>query len=298
MTRRAAAAALGALLVGCAGTPAPTASPSPSASPTPSATAPTSPPAVAPSPSPTPFAAVTKPVLFTSPRQLATTLLAAERAIRSASTPAAQLPGWGRDQQRAYRQLVTQPEWRAPVRAALPAELRPAFDANVLAGTELRAATAPRPALPAWRIVPAPPAAELRRYYDEAQRRHGIHWTYLAAIHLVETRMGRLRGTSTAGAQGPMQFLPSTWAQYGQGDINDPRDAILSAARYLVVRGGRQDIARGLRGYNPTEHYVRAVSAYARVMQADARAHLGYHHWQVYYRLASGDVVLEVGYRG
>ena len=43
----------------------------------------------------------------------------------------------------------------------------------------------------------------------------GIDWTYLASIHLVETRMGRIRGTSVAGAQGPMQFIPATWASYG-----------------------------------------------------------------------------------
>ncbi len=34
-------------------------------------------------------------------------------------------------------------------------------------------------------------------------------WYYLAAINLIETRMGRIDGLSTAGAQGPMQFLPA-----------------------------------------------------------------------------------------
>ena len=296
--RSAPVAALLALAVGCAAERAPVATPTPtpfattpSASPTPSRTASTS-------PTPTPRTYVSRPVLFPGPAELARALSAAETAIRSPRTSAVALERAGYTQQRAYRQVVTTQAWRADVRRRLPAALRPAFDSNVSAGTELRAATKPRDALPEWRIVPAPPAAELRRYYVEAERAFGIDWTYLAAIHLVESRMGRLRGTSTAGARGPMQFIPSTWAQYGRGDIENPRDAILAAARYLVARGGRQDIARGLYGYNPSDHYVRAVSAYARVMQADERAYLGYYHWQVYYRMVGGDVVLEVGYRG
>ena len=59
----------------------------------------------------------------------------------------------------------------------------------------------------------------------------------LAGIHLVETRMGRLRGTSPAGAKGPMQFIPETWARFGQGDIESNRDAIRAAARHLVAHG-------------------------------------------------------------
>ena len=81
-------------------------------------------------------------------------------------------------------------------------------------------------------MAPAP-AAELEGYYKEASQATGVPWPVLAAVHLVETRMGRIRGESSAGAQGPMQFLPSTWAAYGQGDINSNHDAIMTAARYL-----------------------------------------------------------------
>ena len=46
----------------------------------------------------------------------------------------------------------------------------------------------------------------------------------LAAVNLVESAFGRMRNNSTAGAQGPMQFIPSTWAAYGMGgDVRDPR---------------------------------------------------------------------------
>ena len=57
----------------------------------------------------------------------------------------------------------------------------------------------------------------------------GVPWNYLAAIHLIETRFGSIEGTSTAGAQGPMQFLPSTFEAYGDGgDIHSLRDSIMA----------------------------------------------------------------------
>ena len=63
--------------------------------------------------------------------------------------------------------------------------------------------------LPAWRIVRPAPADELLDAYRDAEAEFGIPWRYLAAINLVETGLGRIRGTSIAGAQGPMQFMPS-----------------------------------------------------------------------------------------
>ncbi len=74
--------------------------------------------------------------------------------------------------------------------------------------------------------------------------RYGVGWNYLAAIHLVETKFGRVKSDSVAGAQGPMQFIPSTWRIYGNGgDIHDPHDAILAAARLLRANGAPQSYA-------------------------------------------------------
>ena len=155
----------------------------------------------------------------------------------------------------------------------------------------------PQRRLPRWRIVAPPPAEELLGYYRVAQRRTGVSWTYLAAIHLVETRMGRIRGVSTAGARGPMQFLPSTWDLYGAGgDINDPRDAILAAARLLKASGAPGDMRGALWHYNQSTEYVRAVSEYARTMKRSRSAYRGYWHWRVLYRHARGTYVLPVGY--
>ena len=167
----------------------------------------------------------------------------------------------------------------------------------VRASRLLRRLTDPQPKMPPWRILAPPPPKELLGYYRLAQRRMGVPWTYLAAIHLVESRMGRIRGPSTAGALGPMQFLPSTWDLYGAGgDINDPHDAILAAARLLVANGAPGDMAGALYHYNPSRYYVRAVSMFARTMQRSPSAYRGYWSWRVLYRHKRGTFILPVGY--
>ena len=231
------------------------------------------------------------------PSSIAVAVAASEAAIRDPGTPLGDLERHGQAQQVAYRQLAAHPEWLAQVLDKVPTSLHATVRANVAAGTELRALTKPQPALPPWRIVAPAPAGELLGYYKAAESSLGVPWSYLAAIHLVETRMGRIRGTSTAGAQGPMQFLPATWGQYGEGgDINSNRDAIMAAGRYLARNGAPADLGRALFAYNRSQRYVNAVTAYAEQMKADERAYHGYYHWQVYYRLADGDRLLPVGY--
>jgi hypothetical protein len=200
-------------------------------------------------------------------------------------------------QQVAYRQLGDHPDWDAAVAAALPADLRGTAAAHAAARRELRALGAAKPSLPAWRIVPPDPLPALEADYHEAADRFGLPWTYLAAVHLVETATGRIRGTSDAGAQGPMQFLPATWAAYGLGgNIDDTHDAILGAANYLAANGGASDMANALRHYNHSDRYVRAVTGYAQILAADPLALRALYHWGVWYRTVDGDVYLPVGY--
>jgi membrane-bound lytic murein transglycosylase B len=147
----------------------------------------------------------------------------------------------------------------------------------------------PRGTPPKVRVAPAAPAADLRAAYADAQRRFGIHWSVLASINFVESAFGRVRSASEAGARGPMQFLPSTWAAYGDGgDIEDPHDAILAAARYLRAAGAPRDLDRALYAYNHSTAYVRAVRRYASRMRRDERTFRTYYAWQVYVRTASG----------
>lgn len=240
-----------------------------------------------------------RPEAAGDPAGLAAQLTEALAVIADPASTLEQVAAAGRVQQVAVRFLALRPGWDADVAGRLAEPVRAAVVADVGAARELaQLVRRPRETLPAWRIVEPPPPDELRRLYGEAEARFGVPWNVLAAVHLTETRFGRIRGTSTAGARGPMQFLPSTWEAYGLGgDIEDTGDAILGAANYLAANGAaRGDLDNALYRYNPTPRYVNAVKAYAERMRADERAFLGYWGWQVYYVTVLGDVWLRVGY--
>lgn len=237
------------------------------------------------------------PVLAADAAGLAGQLMASERAIRDPLITREALLWNGHLQQLVYRKLVDTPDLRAPVLALVAADVRSAADANLAAGAELRSMSSRLAStLPRWRIVDPAPIEQLMGYYKAAEAEFGVHWSYLASIHLIETRMGRIRGVSTAGAQGPMQFIPTTWAAYGEGDINSDKDAIRAAARYLKASGYDTNLDRAIWRYNNSYKYVRAVKHYADVMRADPSAYRGYHQWQVYYLTSFGDILLPVGF--
>jgi membrane-bound lytic murein transglycosylase B len=230
--------------------------------------------------------------------ELARQLDDAAATIRERDASPAEVRQAAEFQQLAVRALSNR---SAAVRRGVMSRLHPdtalTVRSLVRASRFLTSMTKPQQQLPRWRIVAPPPATELLGYYREAQQRTRVSWAYLAAIHLVETRMGRIRGVSTAGARGPMQFLPSTWDLYGKdGDITDPRDAILAAARLLKANGAPRDMAGSLWHYNPSENYVRAVREYARTMQRSRSAYRAFWHWRVFYRHARETYVLPVGY--
>jgi hypothetical protein len=266
---------------------APDATPLPPASPTESAP---------PQPAPRAY-----PRLPADPAAIASQLAAAEAALRSDDTPTGLLGELGHRQQVTYRRLAADPALAARVRSVLPVRWQGVMDLHLAARREFLAMHrgGRRPAVvPAWRIIPPEPAADLLRHYREASAATGIPWEVLAAINLVETGMGRIDGVSVADARGPMQFLPTTWAEpgIGKGDIRDPEDAIHAAARYLVRRGGLRDIRRGLWGYNNSRHYVRAVLLYAELLRRDPAAFTGLYHWEIHYASSAGDLWLPVGY--
>ncbi|SPM34362.1 lytic transglycosylase, partial [Mycobacterium rhizamassiliense] len=290
-TSRAAAFALGAMiaLVGCT-------SPAARSTPSPSIQAPAprnqTPVPVAPSP---PLGA--QPQLATDPAQLADDLVADERALRDPGTPEPALVAAAHREQAAYRAIGRHPEWDATTRPRIPSELLGVYDGNVDARRQLQAMAHERDTLPAWRIDPPPPVDGLMGDYHAAEAESGVGWNYLAAINLVETRFGSINGVSTAGAQGPMQFLPSTFASYGNGgDVNSPHDAIMAAGRYLAANGFANDRDHAIYQYNHAHQYVQAVDDYAALIGADPAAFATYYRWDVYFVTTAGDVLLPIGY--
>jgi len=257
-----------------------------------------------PAPAPTEVAADGRqyPLVPADPASTAALLTRVEAALRSPTTPEADLPALGHQQQVIYRVLAHQRHQATLVRAALAERWRPVLDLHLVARREFIAMHDParRPTLlPAWQILAPDRAENLLRYYREAAAATGIPWEVLAAINLVESGMGRIDGVSVADARGPMQFLPSTWAEPGignGGDIRDPRTAIGAAARYLVRRGGLKDIRKGLWGYNNSDHYGKAVLAYATLLSNDPAAYTGLYHWEIHFAAAAGDLWLPVGY--
>ena len=121
------------------------------------------------------------------------------------------------------------------------------------------------------------PAQYLAWYMDAAQTCPGLPWAVLAGIGKVESNHGRnpaSRRPNSAGARGPMQFLPATFNQYavdgdhdGDHDIYDPADAIFTAAHYLCASGARggseQGIRKALFAYNHAGWYVDLVLKWA-----------------------------------
>jgi hypothetical protein len=107
-----------------------------------------------------------------------------------------------------------------------------------------------------------------RKLYKESAERYGFgeDWYVLAAVGKVESNHGESMGPSSAGAMGPMQFLPSTWETAGvdgngdgEANIMDPRDAIPAAAGYLESGGAPKDWYRALFTYNHADWYVVKV---------------------------------------
>jgi Transglycosylase SLT domain len=106
--------------------------------------------------------------------------------------------------------------------------------------------------------------------YQSCGTEYGIPWQVLAGINKIETAFGTNLNVSSAGAEGWMQFIPSTWAAYGvdanedgRKDPYNPVDAICAAARYLRAAGGDKDLRQAIFSYNHADWYVDEVLLYA-----------------------------------
>ena len=106
--------------------------------------------------------------------------------------------------------------------------------------------------------------------YQSCGTEYGVPWQVLASINKIETAFGTNLNVSSAGAEGWMQFIPSSWAAYGvdanedgRKDPYNPVDAICAAARYLNAAGASEDLRRAIFAYNHADWYVDEVLLYA-----------------------------------
>ena len=93
--------------------------------------------------------------------------------------------------------------------------------------------------------------------YKSAAQAEGLDWAIVAGVGKIESDHGRNAVESSAGALGPMQFMPLTWEDKGvdgngdgQKDINDPEDSIPAGAKYLRELGAPGDYRDALCQYN------------------------------------------------
>lgn len=129
--------------------------------------------------------------------------------------------------------------------------------------------------------------AEYLRLFEAAGARYGVPWEVLAGIAKIECDDGQdpdpsctqEGATNHAGAGGPMQFLASTWAEYGvdadgdgRADRWDAADAIFTAARYLKANGAPTELERAIFAYNHSSAYVQDVLRWAASYESQASA--------------------------
>src|SRR4051794_661755 len=184
----------------------------------------------------------------------------------SGSTTAGKTPGlFGKQNKKGQgakqtakneKQKITQPALRNP--DGSPAKTNPSLTVATFGPAPIGV---PNFVIDSFEIPPF-----LLPIYQSCGTEYGIPWQVLASINKIETAFGTNLNVSSAGAEGWMQFIPSTWAAYGVDANNDgkkdpynPVDAICAAARYLRAAGGDKDIRQAILAYNHADWYADEV---------------------------------------
>jgi membrane-bound lytic murein transglycosylase B len=89
--------------------------------------------------------------------------------------------------------------------------------------------------------------------FSEIEKANGLQPGLLQAVENTESNGGKNKNDSRVGAQGPFQFMPKTWAQYGKGgDVHNEMDAAKAAGELLsrLSKKYKGDMPKMLAGYN------------------------------------------------
>jgi cell wall-associated NlpC family hydrolase len=131
----------------------------------------------------------------------------------------------------------------------------------------------------------AVPPAWLTLYQQAASTCPGMSWSVLGAVGTVETGSGQSTapgvwsGANSAGAEGPMQFEPATFAAYATVGPDgarppspyDPVDAVYTASALLCANGAgtATNLRAAIADYNHSDPYVNTVLTLALSLQQD-----------------------------
>jgi hypothetical protein len=263
------AALLGAAVLGLhavAAVAEPTATTAPAGEPAPSSTAPEPPPAQ----TTPPPATGTQPAPTTAAPQVQQQF--SQGSSRGTAKPRRRAGAKGATPEQGAAEAGAQGQRGGP-KAALPSTLTPPLPLGL--GATLGG-------IPGFFIESFGIPPFLLPIFQAAGSAYGIPWQVLAAINEVETDYGRDLSVSSAGAEGWMQFLPSSWALYGVDangdgyeDPYNPADAIFAAARYLRAAGGQKSIRTAVFAYNHSQAYVDSVMLRAQLLGGSPAELLG-----------------------
>lgn len=127
-------------------------------------------------------------------------------------------------------------------------------------------------------------AAKALRFDDPAldahatavEQQHGLPPGLLVAIKNAGEKSNSNQ-VSPKGAQGVMQFIPSTWKQYGKGDPTNPADSIDAGGRYFADLMKRYDgnVDAAITEYNGGIKQARAVAEGKAPTAKETIAYLG-----------------------
>ena len=126
-------------------------------------------------------------------------------------------------------------------------------------------------------------AATTVNKFADLEKQFALPPGLLASVEKQESR-GNANARSPAGAEGPFQFMPAAWKQYGAGgDIHSERDSARAAAGFYrdLLDKYQGDLKKALAGYNwgagnVDKHGVSEAPAETRKYIASILADMGY----------------------